>query len=116
MALAVLIVEGGPNRGTTIKPVKRATIIGRDEFNDIVVAEPTISERHAAIMEFSDGYWISDLDSPTGTFVNGEAVTRDQRKWRRKHAVAGSHGAGNLSGEPLTLVLRPARLPWMTVG
>ena len=60
---------------------KGSTIIGRDEERcKIVLSDPHVSKSHAEIRSDKDGkYWIRDLDSYNGTFVNGTEV----KKWRR---------------------------------
>jgi pSer/pThr/pTyr-binding forkhead associated (FHA) protein len=74
MAIAVLIVEGGPLSGRAIDLVKRTTSVGRSQLNDIVVDGRTVSSTHAAIRNGGDGYWIGDMGSRTGTFVDDELV------------------------------------------
>jgi len=50
-------------------------IIGRSEKCDIVINSSHISRRHARIFLTSDGQWfVEDLGSSNGTFVNGERV------------------------------------------
>ena len=50
------------------------TFIGRTgRFCDIVVSDP-VSKKHAVIRSDADGFWISDLGSRVGTFVNGEVL------------------------------------------
>lgn len=58
-----------------------STIIGRDEEQcQIVLNDPHVSKSHAEIRSGKDGkFWIRDLDSYNGTFVNGTEV----KKWRR---------------------------------
>lgn len=48
--------------------------IGRDEGNDIVVDDLTVSRRHARVSQTPDGYLIEDLGSRNGTYVNGSRV------------------------------------------
>jgi pSer/pThr/pTyr-binding forkhead associated (FHA) protein len=49
--------------------------IGRSEDNQIRIAEPRASRRHALVAVFADGYTVKDLQSQNGTFVNGERIT-----------------------------------------
>jgi pSer/pThr/pTyr-binding forkhead associated (FHA) protein len=53
---------------------ERATRVGRHEENDIVLAGPTVSARHATIRREPIGTVIEDDGSLNGTFVNGELV------------------------------------------
>lgn len=52
--------------------------IGRDESNDIVIDDPSVSRHHAELIENGGGHYVlRDLDSTHGTAVkrNGEWVT-----------------------------------------
>lgn len=51
-------------------------IIGRDVANDIVIANKTVSRRHAAIIFDGEECIIEDLNSKNGTFVNEEKITK----------------------------------------
>jgi pSer/pThr/pTyr-binding forkhead associated (FHA) protein len=51
-------------------------LVGRHPACDVVVADPSVSRRHAQLT-FRDGVWIlQDLGSTNGTTVNGERVGR----------------------------------------
>jgi hypothetical protein len=51
------------------------TIIGRSDECDIVIDSMHVSRHHARIFSSSDGQWyVEDLGSSNGTFVNGERV------------------------------------------
>jgi predicted component of type VI protein secretion system len=52
----------------------RVTRIGRHAENDIVLAGPTVSARHATIRREAIGLVIEDEGSLNGTFVNGSLV------------------------------------------
>ena len=49
--------------------------IGRDTTNTIVIADPSVSSKHARVVRTPDGFILEDLNSRNGTFVNGERVT-----------------------------------------
>lgn len=48
--------------------------IGRSNANDIVLNEPTVSREHSNIYFKDGGYYITDLNSSAGTYVNGERI------------------------------------------
>ena len=50
--------------------------LGRARDNDIVLKVGTVSAHHAALVRKDDDYWIEDLLSTNGTFVNGRRVQR----------------------------------------
>lgn len=49
--------------------------IGRGVTNDLVVADPTISRRHAELRVDAEGLRVSDLGSSNGTSINGMRIT-----------------------------------------
>jgi pSer/pThr/pTyr-binding forkhead associated (FHA) protein len=54
--------------------VQDAVRVGRHEENDIVLAGPTVSGRHAVVRREGSHVVIEDEGSLNGTFVNGERV------------------------------------------
>jgi pSer/pThr/pTyr-binding forkhead associated (FHA) protein len=61
--------------GTTIELTDLARI-GRGVENTIQLdADTTVSNRHAALDNRTDGLWLEDTGSTNGTFVNGARVT-----------------------------------------
>ncbi|MCH8206608.1 MAG: FHA domain-containing protein [Chloroflexi bacterium] len=50
------------------------SVMGRSPENEIVVDEDGVSRRHAEIRGDADGFWVTDLDSRNGTFVNNKEV------------------------------------------
>ena len=56
------------------------TIIGRSSVSDMVVDEPSVSRRHAAVGGDRQRFWLMDLGSRNGTFINGNSVGADPQK------------------------------------
>lgn len=55
-------------------------VVGRTARAHIVIAESTVSRKHARLVEREDVLTVEDLGSSNGTFVNEEAVTRTELK------------------------------------
>jgi len=53
---------------------KGRTTIGRDNTNDIIINQDTVSWQHAEIIKNGDQYEIYDLNSVNGTFINGKRI------------------------------------------
>jgi len=51
---------------------KEVTSIGRDRDNDIVLDSDSVSRRHAKLEHRDGHFYVVDLDSTNGTFVNDE--------------------------------------------
>jgi len=49
-------------------------IVGRDQFCDIVLRTHTVSRQHARFVRSDDGYYVEDLSSLNGTYVNGRRI------------------------------------------
>ena len=54
--------------------IKKTTMIGRDESNDIVLKDRFISKKHARIIKEKGIYFLEDLNSANGTYLNGEQI------------------------------------------
>jgi pSer/pThr/pTyr-binding forkhead associated (FHA) protein len=48
--------------------------VGRDPAADLCLDHPTISARHARLSYHHSQWWVEDLHSKNGTFLNGEPV------------------------------------------
>ncbi|MFE9040284.1 FHA domain-containing protein [Streptomyces sp. NPDC012421] len=68
-------------RPTAVRPLPEHTVrIGRAPDNDVVLADLVVSRHHAELLARPDGtYWIHDLGSHNGTFLNGRPVVEPVR-------------------------------------
>jgi hypothetical protein len=87
---------GGPDPGVSLALHPRTTI-GRAADNVLVVSDPAVSGHHARVVLRDDAWWVEDLGSTNGTYLNEHAVTAPLR------AVAGDElqvGPARLRLEP----------------
>jgi ABC-type multidrug transport system ATPase subunit/pSer/pThr/pTyr-binding forkhead associated (FHA) protein len=70
-----LTITVGPNRGTTypLTPAQPVTI-GRDASCDLTIEDVMISRQHARIRFQGQHYFVEDLGSSNGTFINGNRL------------------------------------------
>jgi len=54
--------------------------IGRHADNELVLRDSRASRHHAQIVAEGEAYWLEDLGSNYGVFVNGERVQRSKLK------------------------------------
>lgn len=54
--------------------------VGRSPSCTVYLADPAVSREHARIERRDDGWWLTDLGSSNGTYVNGELVSRQQAR------------------------------------
>jgi len=55
-------------------------VMGRDSSNAIVIKDPTVSRQHCQIEKRGSSFFITDLDSQNGTFVNGKRIIEAKLK------------------------------------
>jgi diguanylate cyclase (GGDEF)-like protein len=75
---ACVIVIYGPDLGKRLQLGTAPFEIGRASGNDLFLDQESISRHHARVTFDGAQYWVSDLNSTNGTFVNDELV-REQR-------------------------------------
>lgn len=56
------------------RPLMAVLRIGRHPDNDVVLNDLSVSRHHSVVRRFQDGWWVEDLGSSYGTFVNGQPV------------------------------------------
>ena len=71
---ASFLVRSGGLAGQRLSVKTPVVNIGRADYNDLVVPDPSVSTSHAKLQR-REGVWVLvDLDSTNGTFVDGEQV------------------------------------------
>jgi NADPH-dependent 2,4-dienoyl-CoA reductase/sulfur reductase-like enzyme/pSer/pThr/pTyr-binding forkhead associated (FHA) protein len=53
----------------------RSFTIGRDQDNDVALADAEVSRRHAEVSSGPEGFYIRDLESSNGVIINQERIT-----------------------------------------
>jgi pSer/pThr/pTyr-binding forkhead associated (FHA) protein len=72
--LASLLVRSGRHKGERLAVRSPVVNIGRADYNDLVVDEPSVSAAHAKLQRRESVWVVSDLGSTNGTTVDGEPV------------------------------------------
>lgn len=68
---AMLIVEKGLSSNAPIFLEDSDLVLGNSSDSDITITNPYVSRRHCRITYKEDNYYVSDLGSKNGTFLNG---------------------------------------------
>src|SRR5947209_5881233 len=74
-ACLVHIYPTGPTMGARFTLSNEPVVVGRGEDCTIQIHDHSVSRRHARIEHGPDGYYVHDLQSTNGTFVNDRPVT-----------------------------------------
>jgi pSer/pThr/pTyr-binding forkhead associated (FHA) protein len=75
LPLASFLFRTGDLKGRRL-PIKVPVVnIGRGDYNDVVIADPSVSTMHAKLQRREAIWILTDLGSTNGTFVEGERLT-----------------------------------------
>lgn len=72
--MPTLEIEQGKFGSESHELHREQTVIGRYEFCDIVLETTSVSRQHARIVHRAEGYFLEDLNSVNGTFINRRKV------------------------------------------
>ncbi len=96
---AALVRETGYGSGETNQLSPGTTTLGREADNDIVLDEAAVSRKHAEIITSEAGYYLRDLDSTNGTFVNRQKIGEENHLLNHGDVI-------RLGGSSTTFVFR----------
>jgi phosphoserine phosphatase RsbU/P len=82
--------------------------VGRKVDRDLVIADPRVSREHASIVSENGEFFVVDLNSKHGTFVNGEKVDRHKLQ-RNDRLEFGARDVAYLIFHPLHSTSNTAR-------
>ena len=85
----------------------RSWDIGTGADCDVVVNSPLVSARHCQLTQTADGYFLNDLGSTNGTYVNGMRITAPTRL---------NHGASITLGKTVPMPWPPELVRFVQVG
>lgn len=72
--MASLRVKAGPQKGTTFEIRRDNVVLGRESSGEVQILDQGISRKHAEVFRIGEMYFIRDLDSRNGTFVNDQQI------------------------------------------
>ncbi len=75
---ALLVVQRGPNAGSKFLIDKDVTTTGRHPEGDIFLDDVTVSTRHAEFRRRDGKFFVHDVGSLNGTYVNRQLVDETQ--------------------------------------
>ena len=107
--MAILHVLQGPDKGKTFETPDEPIVLGR-HGEHVPLTDHTTSRRHARLWQEDNIWFLEDLESANGTFVNGVRVTSVAKLKRGDQIKIGSTLlvlAGETKGESLPESVQP---------
>jgi two-component system cell cycle response regulator len=75
-ACMVLIYPPGPDMGKRFPLSRPEVVLGRGGDCDVQVDRDSVSRRHARVFRSGDSWYVEDLQSTNGSYVNDKPVTK----------------------------------------
>ncbi|MBU0715207.1 MAG: FHA domain-containing protein [Verrucomicrobia bacterium] len=84
--MAYLMGMSGSVKGQKFEIRKDRMTIGRNQINDVVLADEAVSSQHCYVTRRGERYVLHDLNSTNGTLLNFERIT-DEAELKSKHMI-----------------------------
>lgn len=78
LGTVLLIRSGGGREGETIDLDVDVLTIGRSPHSDLFLDDVTVSRHHARVLRDEGGFWVEDLNSLNGTYVNRKRIEQQR--------------------------------------
>lgn len=76
--MAKLFIFSGYGHNQSFELVGSSVNIGRSEENDIQISDMSVSRKHLNIIEKEGQFFVKDLNSQNGSYVNGTRINPDE--------------------------------------
>ncbi len=110
---AFLYVERGPGAGQLLEVKQGTVVVGRASVSDLRLQHPSISRRHTQLKRQGEQFFVKDLGSQNGTFVNkqriatevevkpGDSIALGNAVLRLRGPLAKGEKLGNATSQPV---------------
>jgi pSer/pThr/pTyr-binding forkhead associated (FHA) protein len=78
LGTVLLIRAGGGREGEIIELEADVLTIGRSPHSDLFLDDVTVSRHHARVLRDEGGFWVEDLNSLNGTYVNRKRIEQQR--------------------------------------
>ena len=85
-----LVIVRGPHTGATFEMDKPVFAIGRARHNDVKLGDDSVSSSHATLLRKGTVWYVVDLHSANGTFVEGSRVSGERELPSGSHLKIGA--------------------------
>lgn len=78
---AYIAVTAGPRKGKQFTIHGEKLVFGREAPADVIVDDKAASRRHAQVYKKGNKWWLRDLDSTNGTYLDGPLKGAERILW-----------------------------------